>query len=138
MGSHMIPSRARLPVALVATFFASVSPIAIRAQSTAPAATQPTTSAFVSPLEDGQWTMPGKNTQLWHYSGLDQINTDNVKNLRPIFEFSLAVNRGQEAAPLAVGDTMYVVTAFPNILYALDVNKIIKQEGNPLKWKYEP
>ena len=33
-----------------------------------------------------------------------------------------------------VGDTMYVLTPYPNILYALDLSK----PGAPLKWKYEP
>jgi glucose dehydrogenase len=44
------------------------------------------------------------------------------------------VLRGQEAAPLVVGSTMYVVTPYPNILYALDLTK----PGAPAKWKYEP
>ena len=77
--------------------------------------------------------MPGKNYALTRYSGLDQINTENVKNLQVSWTFSTGVNRGQEAAPLVVGDTMYVVTPFPNILYALDLNK-----KGEMKWKYEP
>jgi PQQ-dependent dehydrogenase (methanol/ethanol family) len=84
-------------------------------------------------VEDGQWTMPGKNYALTRYSGLDQINTENVKNLQVSWTFSTAVNRGQEAAPLVVGDTMYVVTPYPNLLYALDLNK-----KGEMKWKYEP
>ena len=34
-------------------------------------------------------------------------------NLQVAFTFSTGVNRGQEAAPLVVGDTMYVVTPYP-------------------------
>src|SRR3954467_2659429 len=83
--------------------------------------------------DDGQWTMPGKNPQAWRFSGLDQINTSNAKNLRVAWTFSTGVNRGHEAAPIVVGDTMYVVTPFPNILYALD----LKNSG-ATKWKYEP
>ncbi len=83
--------------------------------------------------EDGQWTMPGKNYAGTRFSGLDQINADNAKNLVPKWTFSLGVNRGQEAAPLVVGDTMYVVTPYPNILFALD----LKNPGS-VKWKYEP
>ena len=51
------------------------------------------------------------------------------------FTFSTGINRGHEAAPLVVGDTMYVVTPFPNILYALDLTP-----GNAggMRWKYEP
>ena len=51
----------------------------------------------------------------------DEITTGNVKNLRPDFSFSLAVNKGQEAAPIVADNTMYIVTAYPNIVYALDL-----------------
>jgi alcohol dehydrogenase (cytochrome c) len=48
--------------------------------------------------------------------------------------FSMGVDRGQEAAPLVVGTTLYVVSPYPNVLYALDLSK----PGMPLKWKFEP
>ena len=54
--------------------------------------------------------MPGKNYALTRFSALDQINTENAKDLRVAWTFSTGVNRGQEAAPLVVGDTMYVAT----------------------------
>ena len=76
-----------------------------------------------TPAEDGQWTMPSKNFESTRYSGLDQIKIDNAKDLRVAWTFSTGVNKGQEAAPLVVGDTMYVVTPYPNILYALDLKK---------------
>ena len=38
------------------------------------------------------------------------------------------------AAPLVVGGTMYIVTPFPNIVYALDLTR----EGAPAKWSYKP
>jgi len=41
---------------------------------------------------------------------------------------------GHEGQPLVVGSTMYVVTPFPNVLYAFDLTR----EGYPLKWKYRP
>lgn len=81
-----------------------------------------------------EWPMPGKNTALTRYSKLDQINTENVKDLQVSSTFSLGVNRGQEAAPLVVGDTLYVVAPFPNTLFALDLSK----PGAPLKWRYDP
>ena len=85
------------------------------------------------PPDDGQWTMPGKNYALTRFSALDQINTENAKSLVAKWTFSTGVNRGQEAAPLVVGDTMYVVTPYPNILYALDL-----RNPGTVKWKYEP
>jgi lanthanide-dependent methanol dehydrogenase len=83
--------------------------------------------------EDGQWTMAAKNYANTRYSGLDQIKTDNVKDLKVAWTFSTGVNRGQEAAPLVIGDTMYLVTPYPNIVYALD----LAHEG-AIKWKFEP
>src|SRR5436189_326777 len=92
------------------------------------ASAQPST-----PAEDGQWTMPAKNFENTRYSGLDQIKINNARDLRVAWTFSTGVNKGQEAAPLVVGDSMYVVTPYPNILYALD----LKQNG-AVKWKFEP
>jgi lanthanide-dependent methanol dehydrogenase len=83
--------------------------------------------------DDGQWTMPGRNYQATRYSELTQINADNVKDLKVAWTFSTGVNRGHEAAPLVVGDTMYVITPFPNILYALDLNN-----SGAVKWTYKP
>jgi PQQ-dependent dehydrogenase (methanol/ethanol family) len=89
--------------------------------------------SFANVAEDGQWTMPAKDYASTRYSGLDEINTGNVRNLKVAWTFSTGVNRGQEAAPLVVGGTMYVVTPYPNILYALDLTR-----PGALKWKYEP
>jgi len=78
--------------------------------------------------------MPAKNFASTRYSAMDEINVGNVKNLQVAFTFSTGVNKGHEAAPLVVGGTMYIVSPYPNILYALDLT----QPGAPLKWKYEP
>lgn len=67
------------------------------------------------------------------YSTLDQINANNVKNLKVAWTFSTGVLRGHEGAPLVVGDVMYVHTPFPNTVYALDLNK-----DGEIIWKYEP
>jgi lanthanide-dependent methanol dehydrogenase len=106
-----------------------------------PAGAQPASSgpmpappASAAPAEDGQWTMPAKNYASTRYSELAEINADNVGKLQVAFTFSTGVNRGQEAAPIVVGGTMYVLSPYPNILYALDLAK----DGAPLKWKYEP
>jgi len=95
-------------------------------------ATKAVLTAMPAPPEDGQWPMPGKIYANTRFSGLSDINTSNVKDLRPVWTFSTGVERGQEAPPIVVGDTMYVVTPYPNILYALNV-----ADGSR-KWKYEP
>jgi len=84
--------------------------------------------------EDKQWTMANKNNAATRYSTLNSINTDNVKNLRVSWTFSTGVLRGHEGGPLVIGNTMYVHTPFPDIVYALDLTK----EGAPVKWKYVP
>src|SRR4051794_16568613 len=105
---------------------ASVAPEG-RGTAAAPAASSPDSG-------DAQWTIPAKNYASTRFSGLNEITAVNVGHLGLAWTFSTGVNRGQEAPPLIVGPTMYVVTPFPNILYALD----LPQPGAPLKWKYEP
>jgi lanthanide-dependent methanol dehydrogenase len=85
-------------------------------------------------VDDGQWVMAPKNYASTRFSGLTEITTENVGNLQLAWTFSTGVLRGHEAAPLVVGDTMYVVTPYPNILYALDLNA----PAGRVKWKYEP
>jgi len=84
--------------------------------------------------DDGQWIRPAKDYASTRYSTLDQINTGNVKNLKLAFTFSTGLVRGHEAAPLVVQNTMYIVTPWPNHLYALDLTK----PGAPMKWVYQP
>jgi lanthanide-dependent methanol dehydrogenase len=84
--------------------------------------------------EDGQWTMPSKDYAATRYSGLAQITAQNAKALHPVWTFSTGVLGGHEGQPLVVADTMYVVTPWPNVLYAFDLTR----EGYPLKWKYRP
>jgi PQQ-dependent dehydrogenase (methanol/ethanol family) len=88
----------------------------------------------VSAAEDGQWLMAPKDYANTRYSGLDEINAGNASRLRVAWTFSTGVVAGHEAAPVVVGSTMFVVTPFPNYLYALD----LAQPGAPMKWKYEP
>jgi len=91
-------------------------------------------SAAGAPRDDGQWTMPSKNYASTRFSALTEITPANVGRLQPILTFSLGVNKGQEAAPIVADNTMFVVTAYPNIVYALDLTK----PGAPLKWRYMP
>ena len=70
--------------------------------------------------DDGQWTMPGKDYSATRFSGLSQITPANATKLHPIWSFSTGVLGGHEGQPLVVGNTMYVVTPFPNVLYAFD------------------
>ncbi len=88
----------------------------------------------VTGADDGQWTMPAKDYASTRFTGLNEINTTNANRLQVAFTFSLGVDKGQEAAPIVADDTMFVVSAFPNQVYALDLTK----PGAPVKWEYQP
>jgi PQQ-dependent dehydrogenase (methanol/ethanol family) len=70
------------------------------------------------------------------FSNLNQITASNVNELKLAWSFSVGPSRGQEAAPLVINGTMYVVAPYdgphPNQVFALDASN-----GN-LKWSYAP
>jgi PQQ-dependent dehydrogenase (methanol/ethanol family) len=78
--------------------------------------------------------MPAKDYAATRYSALTQITRSNARGLHPVWTFSTGVLGGHEGQPLVVNNTMYVVTPWPNVLYAFDLTK----EGYPLRWKYRP
>jgi PQQ-dependent dehydrogenase (methanol/ethanol family) len=79
-----------------------------------------------------QWVMASRDYANTRFSPLDQINASNVGKLQVAWTFSTGVPRGQEAAPLIIGDTMYVISPFPNKVFALDATT------GDLKWTYVP
>jgi PQQ-dependent dehydrogenase (methanol/ethanol family) len=93
-----------------------------------------TAAVSQTPQDDGRWTMPGKDYAATRYSGLSELSPANVARLKPVWNFSTGVLRGHEGQPLVVNQTMYVVTPYPNVLYAFD----LAQPSYPLKWKYRP
>jgi PQQ-dependent dehydrogenase (methanol/ethanol family) len=134
--SHALPA---LPLLLAL----ATLPAATRAQATQPApagdvAPRTTAAAARSLLppasEPGNWTSPGKDYQLTRYSALDQITTANVAQLKLIWSFDTGIKDGHEGQPLVVNNTMYVVTPYPNKLFAFDLTK----SGFPKKWEYAP
>jgi PQQ-dependent dehydrogenase (methanol/ethanol family) len=82
--------------------------------------------------DDRQWVMPAKDYANTRFSKLAQINAGNASQLRVAWTFSVGSNHGQEAAPIVIGDTMYVVGAYPNEVFALN------SATGDLKWKYSP
>lgn len=83
--------------------------------------------------DDMQWASQRKDYANQGYSRLSQINQRNIKDLQPAWTFSTGIKRGHEGAPLVIGDIMYVHTAFPNNVYALDLNHEQK-----ILWSYFP
>src|SRR5919206_2962466 len=86
------------------------------------------------PGAEGEWIMPARDYAASRYSTLAQITSTNVKNLKAAWTFSTGVLRGHEGQPLVVNKTMYLVTPYPNVAYAIDLT----QPGYPLKWKFRP
>jgi PQQ-dependent dehydrogenase (methanol/ethanol family) len=110
---------------------AAVSALAI---PTMVAAAPPQPPASAAPKDDGQWTMPAKNYAADRFSSLTEITPANASHLQVAFTFSTGVDKGQEAAPIVVNNTMYVVTPYPDNVFALDLTK----PGAPLKWEFIP
>ena len=82
----------------------------------------------------GEWHRQARDYANTRYSPLDQVTAANVAKLRVAWTFSDGAQNGHEAAPLVFDNTMYLVTPFPNLAYALDLTKA----GEPIKWSYAP
>src|SRR5881392_501017 len=94
-------------------------------------------SAVAQSLESppaGQWWSTGRTYDLQRYSSLSQINRTTVKNLKASWTFSTGVLNGHEGNPLVINNVMYLHSAFPNIVFALDLTK----PGAPMIWKHVP
>ena len=76
--------------------------------------------------------MPARDYASTRFSPLDQISESNVAKLQVAWMFSVGTQRGQEAAPLIIGDTLYIISSFPNKVFALD------SVSGDLKWTYIP
>ena len=81
----------------------------------------PVTQAMLdgSPKDDKNYLHPNTNYDQTRYYPASQINTGNVKNLKPVFTFQTAVLESMETAPLVVNGVMFLTTSF-NHVYAID------------------
>jgi len=69
--------------------------------------------------DDRNWLHPNKDYTQTRYSKADQINTGNVKRLRPVFVFQTAVVESMETSPIVIDGVMFVTTSYDHV-YALD------------------
>ena len=88
----------------------------------------PVTDAMLEDPAPGDWLTWRRTPNGWGYSPLDQVNRDNVDNLRLVWTRPLRPG-GQEGTPLAYGGTLY----FPN---PNDVLQAIDAVTGDLKWEY--
>jgi PQQ-dependent dehydrogenase (methanol/ethanol family) len=110
---------------------ASLAALTLLAGIAAPAlAAEPATAS----APDGDWHMAARDYANTRFSPLGEITPANLPKLSLAFTFSTGVLRGHEAAPVVAENTMFIVTPYPNLVYALDLTK----PGAPQKWKYDP
>ncbi|HEX6794145.1 MAG TPA: methanol/ethanol family PQQ-dependent dehydrogenase [Casimicrobiaceae bacterium] len=110
------------PALAIATVCLLAAPVASRADADLD-------KALANP---NNWAMQAGDMQNHRYSSLKQINKGNVGKMQVAWMFSTGVLRGHEGSPLVIGDTMYLVSPFPNKVFALDL------DTQKIKWRYEP
>ena len=76
------------------------------------------------------WLHYGKDYQTTRYSGAKQINKDNVKNLKAVWNLSFGVLEGQDSQAVVVNGMIYVTTSFNRVI-AVDA------VSGKIAWKYE-
>lgn len=119
----------RLLPALYSTAFLCLLPFGASAQ-TPGSSYNPVTDARLQNPEDRNWLSYRGTQNGWGYSPLDQIDSDNVGELQPVWTFSTGVNGGHESPPIVNDGIMYVTTP-QNLVYAIDA-----ASGDPL-WRYQ-
>ena len=77
------------------------------------------------------WSSIGGSSQEQHYAQAADINRDTVGKLGLAWYLDLDTDRGQEATPFVVGDTLYTTTAWSKVIA---VNAVTGK----LKWQYDP
>ena len=85
--------------------------------------------------DPNNWAMQQGNYEGWRYSKLDQINTQNVKDIKVAWQFSTGVLRGHEGSPIVIGRDLYLHSAFPNKVFKLSLENPVEPK---ILWKYEP
>jgi glucose dehydrogenase len=71
--------------------------------------------------DSNNWAAQNGDFALTRHSKLNQINKANAHKLQVAWTFSTGVLRGHEGGPLVIGDTLYVHSAFPNKVWAINL-----------------
>ena len=112
-------------------FFAVLGAVLVVAPGPAaaqPSAAPPVTDAMLQDPAPGDWLMWRRTLNGWGYSPLDQINRENVNDLRLVWTRALSSGY-QEGTPLAYGGTLYMPN--PN-----DHLQAIDAVAGDLLWEY--
>jgi lanthanide-dependent methanol dehydrogenase len=93
-----------------------------------------TADSAPSGTKAGDWVLPGRTYGATRFSPLTSIDTSNVSKLAEVWKYDDGILDGHEGQPLVVGNTLYMVTAFPDKLIAFDLTK----PGPAVKWIFAP
>ena len=118
-------SRSRLQVVAVLLPLALTSATALAQPSTG---FKPVTDQMLQNPAAGDWLMWRRTLDSWGYSPLDQIDRQNVSELRLVWTRPLAEGTS-EATPLAYGGILYV----PQVT---DIIEAIDATTGDLVWEY--
>ena len=125
MSTHIRASRCRLGSAVLLLLLA-LSHAPVVAQS--PTAFVPVTDAMLQDPEPADWLMWRRTLDGWGYSPLDQIDRDNVGDLRMVWSRALTTGM-QQGTPLVYDGIMYMPN--PN-----DIIQAIDAVTGDLHWEY--
>jgi alcohol dehydrogenase (cytochrome c) len=92
----------------------SVVSATVSAQSLPPYS--PVTDARLRNQDSESWLLYRGSYDSHGYSALDQIDTDNVANLKPVWSFSTGLREGHQAPPIVNNGYMYVSTPQNHVL----------------------
>jgi alcohol dehydrogenase (cytochrome c) len=114
-GTFAAATRGRL-IVVAALILLAQAPDAAHGQATT--AFVPVTDAMLQDPAPGDWLMWRRTLDSWGYSPLDQVNRENVGELRMVWTRDLEQRTG-EITPLAYGGVLYVPQA-SDVIQALD------------------
>ena len=89
------------------------------------------TDAMLQNPPDEEWLSWRGTPKSWGYSGLDQINTDNVGNLQLVWSWAIDDTGSGQAAPLVHNGVMFIPGP-RGVIQALDA------ANGDLIWEYRP
>ncbi|MDA1092569.1 MAG: PQQ-binding-like beta-propeller repeat protein [Acidobacteria bacterium] len=123
-------TRVRVLTLVVPVVLTALSPAGLRSASAQSNDDDfvPVTDTMLDDPAPGDWLSWRRTANGWGYSPLDQVNRDNVGDLRLVWTRALGPG-GQEGTPIAYEGTLY----FPN---PNDVLQAIDAVTGDLKWEY--
>lgn len=90
---------------------------------------QPVTDAELLNPPPEDWLMYRRTYNGWGFSPLDQITTENVSDLRPLWSFATGLLDGHESPPIVNDGAMFITTPQNNVL-------ALNATTGDMRWRY--